>query len=373
MDDQQTHIDHPGQAHLGDEDIAVGLSAPVQDSEFNSVLRRAENESESQELGGGVKSPIPHSGNMGGDAQDDNEAVDYHLPPANAEASGGGSSAGSPLDQSIKQADNHSQDASILVQMTEDDTAVGSDGDVEVDDNGEGSGPERDDEVNQHSCIDDNDDRIHDYPRTRQIIAEHLSIQGQHAFKSLDDLLASHNSPGRGLYRIEQVFEAKSRKAADLEEDIRCLQAQLDVVSELRDQAQAVMLRACVAFSDTRGAAGIFDELWAEYEAFCESLESNFGSRDGWSVTCFHDHHNSYVQWDPYLDLFKDTAEMPLEDCNFRCEAATITKNGSTEYIVEFWPLFRLEPREGTADTWEQQYVSGSVHRTSLTVLLTTS
>ncbi|KAG8163461.1 hypothetical protein KVR01_006758 [Diaporthe batatas] len=369
MDDTQLHIAHPERAHHGNEgsninathhsDNEVGLFVGVQDSVLRVASNETENGSEMQELGDGGNSPIPYSGNMAGDGQDDDEAMDNNLPPANAEVSGVGPSVGPPLDQSIDLADNDSPNEGIFAEMLDPDTEhteVESDGDAEVDNDGERSAPERDPEINQHSYIGSNNGTIHDCSRTRQIIAEHLSIQGQQTFESLDDLLSSHNAPGRGLYKIEEVVEEKKKKAAELKEDIRCLKAQLDVVSELRDEARTVMIRACMNFSDTCGAAGISNELWAEYEAFCESLESKLGSRDGWSVTCFQNHNNSYIHWDPDLDLFKETAEMPLEDCNFRCEASTINKNGSTEYVVEFWPLFRLEPREGTAKTWEQQY-----------------
>lgn len=382
MDNPLSHIAHPEQASLVREgsnihvthhsDNAAELVVGVQDSEFDLTSSRTGNENEMQELGNEDNSPIPYIGNMGGDAQDDNEATGRHLPSSNAEASGVGFSGDSTFDQSMEEIHNAGPGGTFVESDGDkEDTEVESDGDEELDDDDGRSAPEGDYEMIQHSCVGCSHVRRRDYPRTKQAIAEHLSIQGQPTFTSLNDLLSSHNAPGRGLYKIEQVVKEKRRKAAELKEDIRCLQAQLDVVSELRDEARTVMLRACVSFSDARGAAGISNELWAEYEAFCESLEPKHSSRDGWSVTCFQNHNNSYFQWDPSLDLFKDTAEMSLGDFNFRCEAATVNKNGGTEYVVEFWPLDRLEPRKGTAKTWEQQYVSRSLHGFCFILFLT--
>lgn len=381
MDDPLSHIAHPEQAYLVREDSNIHAThhsvnaaelVGVQDSESDLVSSTTGNENEMQELGDGGKSPIPYSGNMGADAQDDNEATGCQLPSANAKASGVGLSGDSTFDQSIEEI-HSAGPGSTFVEPDGDteDTEVESDGEEEVDDDDRRSSPGRDHKIVQHSCVGCSYVGTRDYPRTKQAIAEHLSIQGQPTFASLNDLLSSHNAPGRGLYKIEQVVKEKRRKAAELKEDIRCLQAQLDVVSELRDEARTVMLRACVTFSDARGAAGISNELWAEYEQFCESLEPKHSSRDGWSVTCFQNHNNSYVQWDDSLDLFKETAEMSLGDCNFRCEAATVNKNGVTEYVVEFWPLDRLEPRKGTASTWEQQYVSRFLHGFCFILFLT--
>ncbi|POS78951.1 hypothetical protein DHEL01_v202664, partial [Diaporthe helianthi] len=324
---------HPPDPLEHHSDDVVESFVGSQDSGINLESINVENESETQELGDERKSPILRSGNIRDDAQDDNEATNNYLPPANAEYMGDET----PSGNFTKVPDEESDDS-------------------DVDDDRDSLAPERDDGIKGHSCIRCNRVRTNDCPRTRHAIQEHLAVPVQMPFASLDDLLSAPNAPGRGLYKIEHVVEEKRQRAAELEEEIRCLQTQLYLVRELGDEAKTVVLRACVAFSDTRGAAGISNKLWAAYEAFCESLECKGASRDGWSVTCFGNHSNSYIQWDPSLNLFKDTAEIPLEDSNFRCEAATINDNGNTEYVVEFWPLARLEPLNGTAKTWEQQY-----------------
>jgi hypothetical protein len=333
-------------------DNTLELSAGVQHSDVNLVSRKTESKSNTQQLNDGDKSPIQCSSNMGGNTKDDDDAMDNRLPSATTADVGDDMLSdphrlNMPLDQAYDDARDDGRGS-----------FADSGGDTDVHDDEESSV----NQIEQHSCIGCSHARFHDWPQTRQIMAQHASIPGPQSFTSLGDLLSSHNAPGRGLYKIEKVLEENKRKAADLEEDIRCLQAQHDACSELRDEADVMVRQARMTFSHNLGAIGISNELWAEYEAFCMSLEPKSGSDKGWSVTCFGNHNGSYVQWDPNLDLFKDSAEISLGNRNFRCEAFATNDKGETEYVVEFWPLDRLEPRTGTARTWKQQYVSGPLH-----------
>lgn len=205
-----------------------------------------------------------------------------------------------------------------------------------------------------------------------QILNQHLSIPDQRHFASLDDLLSSHNAPGRGLFKIESVLNSEENKVDELEEWMEKIQAKLEGAKERREKAENIIQKASDAFSRACGEAGISNDLWEEYEAFCESLEPKFGNRGGWSVTCFENHNGSYVQWDPDLDLFMESSDMPLGSCNFRCEATTVEHEGIPEYVVEFWPLAKPEPRSETAKTWKQQYVSSHLCRSYLALCLST-
>jgi hypothetical protein len=137
--------------------------------------------------------------------------------------------------------------------------------------------------------------------------------------------------------------------------------AQIDCMSKERE-VQSVI----IDISATRRASGISDELWDEYESFCESLDLKFGSVDGWSISCAENHQGSYVRYDPDLILFKDHAEDTyLHDnsygsCNFRCEASTTHSSdrmNPMDYVVEFWPV--PYPEAGAEIvTWSEQYVS---------------
>lgn len=318
----------------------VDFNAGIQHSGINWVSSKSEGEEDMQKLDGGDNPPMQCSNNSGNDPHDDAEVSLATNPPAYN--------------------DVHDEQRSIFVDFDEA---------ADVDDDEERSVQEQDNQIEEDIGFGFGSIKAFVYPQTTQIISQHLTAPSQQSFTTLNDLLSSHNAPGRGLYRVEKVLEHEEGRAARLEEKIKYIAAELEEVRARRDRAnecvrnaREIVRDAHEAFSKTRNAAGIFKDLWEEYEAFCESLAPKFGSRGGWSITCFYNHNGSYLQSDPDLELFLQSAEMPLRGCNFRCEATTVKNMGRTEYVVEFWPLANLEPRTTArgkvARTWERQYVS---------------
>lgn len=179
---------------------------------------------------------------------------------------------------------------------------------------------------------------------------------------NLERLLHSSGTPGRGLYKLELALDHEEHRAIALEKMRRYVEAALRAARSRQDELRAAITASRSRFSEACAAAGISDELWREYEVFCESLEPRFGNHGGWSVTCFEDHGDSYIWYDPDLILFVQSAEMPLGCCNFRCEASIVKSFFSQpdEYVVEFWPLANPEPRTEYDTTWGEQYVSES-------------
>lgn len=214
------------------------------------------------------------------------------------------------------------------------------------------------------------------------------SLSLPHSVSSLESL---RYHPKHGLVKAEANLKTEKRTVLELREQKHRIKVLLKESRErVRDNRQAVYL-AKEAFKGVQNTLGISDELWNEYKAFCESLEPKFGSRSGWSVTCFENHGGCYVKWDPELSLFKESADMSLTNCNFRCEAVLyapklsrsrdeihetedggelprdVSQSGSlwwdhlgvsNEYVVYFWPIPAPKPRTGTEKTWGEQYVS---------------
>lgn len=332
----------------------VDFDAGVQHTEVNSVSNESESEAETQESDDRDKSPIQCDSTIGEGPDDDYEATRNALSLAdttetNGEVSETPQQWAMPNAFELAHEDVLDEERGIFVDFY---------GDADVDNDEERSVHEQDNQVEEDIGFGFGSIKALVYPQTSQIISQHLSNPVQQSFTSLNDLLSSHNAPGRGLYNVEKVLEHEEGRAAELEEKMRYIEAELEEVRSRRDKANEIVRNAGATFSRALGAARIHEELWKEYEAFCESLEPKFGNRGGWSVTCFENHDGSYVEWDPNLDLFTQTAEMPLESCNFRCEATAIERMGRTEYVVEFWPLANPEPRTEAARTWEQQYVS---------------
>ena len=368
VEDQQPHVVYHMGAGLGAEaelihvnqhpNNTVDFSAGIQHSEVNGVSSESESEGEMQESDDGDGSPMQGSSNIGSGAAAGNEAKSNSPLFANATEAKGETSV-NPHRLATHQVDVHLH---TDIYDEERDIFIDFDEAADVDDDEERSVQERDNEIEEDIGFALGSTKAFAYPETTQIINQHLSTPSQQSFTSLDELLSSHNAPGRGLFNVEKVLEHEEGWTAELEEKMRHIQAELEEVKARRDRAVEIVQKAGATFSMARSAAGIRKELWEEYEAFCESLEPKFGNRGGWSVTCFESHSGSYVQWDPNLELFLQSAEMPLGSCNFRCEATAVKSMGRTEYVVEFWPLASPEPRTKTARTWKQQYVSGHLH-----------
>lgn len=184
---------------------------------------------------------------------------------------------------------------------------------------------------------------------------------------SFASLLDSPFAPSRESFSIKLSLEDEIAEVECLQEEKRRIKRLLKEAKERCRKTRERLDFSNETFKSLQDHTGISKELWQEYEAFCESLEPRFGNRGGWSVTCFADHRNSYVKYDSDLMLFSESAEMSLEDCNFRCEARTILSSPhqktrpdcpNKEYVVDFWPIASPEPRTGTEKTWGEQFVS---------------
>lgn len=341
---------------------AVDFFAGVQHSELNWASSESESEEEMQESDDADKSPMQCSSNIVSGPQDDYDPTNNTVPyfdamEADDEISGNPPQFAMPNLHELAYDDVHGKERSIFVDFDED---------ADVDDDEARLIHQRDNKIEKKVGIGFGSIKDFAYPQTSQIIAQHLSTPHQEYFTTLNELLSSHNAPGRGLYDVEKVLEHEKGRAVELKEKMRYIQAELEEVEARRDRTDKIVEKARAAFSNSLRKSGFRKGLWTAYEEFCESLEPRFGNRGGWSVTCFENHNGSYIQWDPELELLLQSAEMPLGSCNFRCEATTVKAMGRTEeYVVEFWPLANPEPRTvvdtGIARTWKQQYVSNNL------------
>lgn len=344
----------------------VDFDAGVQQTEINWISSDSESDEGIQQSDDRDKSPMQYN-NVGDPPRDDEEAMS-NSPPSSNTTDSDSESSGNPPEwillamKSQGYNDVHNEQSDVLVDFDED---------ADVEDEEALLALEEDNEIEEDADFEFGSRKAFIDPQTTQIITQHLSTPNQQSFTTLNDLLSSHNAPGRGLYNIEKVLEREKGRAAELEEKMKYIEAELEEVRAQRDTADETVRKAKAAFRKALSASGIRKDLWKEYEAFCESLEPRFGNRGGWCVTCFEDHNGSYVQWDPELDLFVQSAEIPLGSCNFRCEATKVERTGRTEYVVEFWPLANPEPRVETARTWRQQYVSS--HQCALSFILSQS
>ncbi|KAI0136848.1 hypothetical protein BJ170DRAFT_33074 [Xylariales sp. AK1849] len=171
--------------------------------------------------------------------------------------------------------------------------------------------------------------------------------------KSFSELLEDQNI--HQLSSLTKKAKTQQCHLQELEQIRLCVEAEIAAVGDIYRSLGKAIYRTTMELGNTRETAGISKDLWAEYEAFCESLEPIFGSRGGWSITCEADHEGSYIKYDPGFGLIKEYAEMDFSNFNFRCEASTVN---NVEYVVEFWPIKSPETTAGVESTWGERYVS---------------
>jgi hypothetical protein len=151
-------------------------------------------------------------------------------------------------------------------------------------------------------------------------------------------------------------LEQKKWELKNLEETKAWIEQRMPQLSAEIATAEAELDTTEADFKFGLENAGISSTLFEEYEAFCESLNPEFGHRGDFSITCNNDHGGSYITYDPTFQIFKDCVEDPYVSYHFRCEAST-TKFTPKEHIVEFWPIQLPEAEEGLEPTWGAQYV----------------
>ncbi|ROV92835.1 hypothetical protein VPNG_09124 [Cytospora leucostoma] len=117
---------------------------------------------------------------------------------------------------------------------------------------------------------------------TTDLLHEHHSrrtIAGRPV--KLTDFLYSPDTPGRGLYKLEKALDYEDHRASELQRMKRYVESALEGVELRQAQLRNALHTSRTDFSKACVKKGLSDELWQEYEAFCESLEPQFGSRGG--------------------------------------------------------------------------------------------
>lgn len=205
-----------------------------------------------------------------------------------------------------------------------------------------------------------------------QAAAEPLAIPGPSdtprslvkPLSELEDLALSRRKDATRLDKFRwMILELEEQKLA-IEREILAAETDLQEAEE-KDETEQADVEAALE------ASGIPWSLYVQYEAFCKSLDPEFGQRGGFSITCDAAHNDSYVSYDPEFELFKEYVEIPYTNCNFRSEASSLFKRKNQlsaesawelktvpDYAVEFWPIKCPEPLTGGESTWGEQYVS---------------
>ncbi|KAJ8125641.1 hypothetical protein O1611_g7997 [Lasiodiplodia mahajangana] len=171
------------------------------------------------------------------------------------------------------------------------------------------------------------------------VIPELSFVKLQESSLSYDTFLLNH-SYERAHWRIIELVEVKETVERELQEAAKQYKFLQKEVSARRQD-----------FLHKAEGLGISKELWDAYEAFCESMEPQFGSEEGFSIVCNEGHGGSYVEYDPELFFYKRFSDWDWSQHNVRCEA-------SGSKVIEFWPVPYLAPDLEDVSTWSDIYPS---------------
>ncbi|KAI0444304.1 hypothetical protein F4803DRAFT_512077 [Xylaria telfairii] len=158
------------------------------------------------------------------------------------------------------------------------------------------------------------------------------------------------------LFALNQAYERAQWRVIELQEIHHNVKKELAEAEEKENSLRKELDEKCERFYLKVEKLGISRKLRDEYEAFCESMEPEFGSASGWSITCDEKHRGSYVGYDPEFALFKEHSELPWDQYNFRCEPGVQTDGETEESVVEFWPVAYPSITVEDTATWGDVY-----------------
>lgn len=90
---------------------------------------------------------------------------------------------------------------------------------------------------------------------------------------TLNGLLSCPQAPSRGLFDLEDALKEGKRAAIHVQQEMRSLAATPKVAEDIYDKSRRCVHEEKEAFESIYFNPGISNNVWTEYEAFCESLE----------------------------------------------------------------------------------------------------
>ncbi|KAI0967459.1 hypothetical protein F4678DRAFT_445531 [Xylaria arbuscula] len=149
------------------------------------------------------------------------------------------------------------------------------------------------------------------------------------------------------VYPLHQQLQPFQSRKEDLVRKRTAINSELIALRKRLKPIDAQIKEREINMRAEREAAGISEELWHEYEAFCKTLQPN-GYRERQSFEWNESYNDSYIKYDPDWEGF-DLHQQK----NWRCECVTAYTKGGTPigYQVEYCGLLsKLD------ETWEERF-----------------
>ncbi|KAI0434601.1 hypothetical protein F5Y09DRAFT_236024 [Xylaria sp. FL1042] len=138
------------------------------------------------------------------------------------------------------------------------------------------------------------------------------------------------------MYSLTQQLESFKSQEQELVRKRAAVNSELSAVRKKQKPIETQVDKRKESMRTKRSAAGISEELWREYEAFCETLQPNGGGKRR-SFVWNENYNDSYIEYDPKLEALKSA----VEPGNWRCECvASYTKSGTPiGYLVDYFAV----------------------------------
>ncbi|RWA13308.1 hypothetical protein EKO27_g1839 [Xylaria grammica] len=162
------------------------------------------------------------------------------------------------------------------------------------------------------------------------------------------------------MHSLSQELQSSASHIQELERERACINSKL-VHARKR---QKIVHEKAEAHKDSvqseRRAAGISDELWQLYQIFCEALPAQ-GYSGHHSFAWNKDYGDSYIKYDPAMEIFESVVDDAHKSRNWRCEGAVIYSESGvpTTYQVHYYPLPMLK-----GEAWETRWAN--LHRLAI-------
>lgn len=179
---------------------------------------------------------------------------------------------------------------------------------------------------------DDDEENKEDLGGSSETLRDHGNYTDQ--FVTLQMSPDVHN-----MYALSQKLASYSTQVKELVRKRQDINRDLSEVRKRQKTAETQFEENEQEMRAERHAAGISDELWREYEAFCETLQRD-ELKGRMSFDYNEGFNDSYIKYDPEFKHFRSAVGDAFDDKkHWRCECVASYSRGGVPigFHVEYW------------------------------------
>ncbi|KAI8626287.1 hypothetical protein F5Y19DRAFT_226169 [Xylariaceae sp. FL1651] len=218
-----------------------------------------------------------------------------------------------------------------------------------------------DSEADPDYCGSSDCDRGHGHAHTNDTegtvkTPERIGSQASHSSTAVSFLSLQQSADLNRMYPLTQALIVYESQISELALKRKAIGGELEAIRKRQRATEAQVTENEQVMRAKREACGISEELWHEYQKFCEALEAeDYGERKSFE---YHEEFNdTYINYDPELELFLSvvTRGSYEVDRNWRCDCRAIYSSGGAPIGFEVG-YCTLKPIRGKRRTWAEQF-----------------